>query len=327
MASKVHQFHKPFSQANVESRQLTLGLVRQALESNPTSLKEILDRTLKLSKDQQDELADILRRTDFPSLIEAAKTVETRLRALKGFRHILFDDNWKETLLERTQLHRLLIRHVWMFGDEYTLDTDDEELRNCLRKHIELLGREELAPDVQVTLIDGKDGIPDVMLSRRFKRDRQQIEHLVLELKRPSERLGQKAISQIKNYAYTVSADSRFSKTEVSWRFVLLGNELDDYARQDISSDHLPYGCIHRKGNLSIWVQEWGSVLHEAEQRHEFFREKLNVEASRDEGLAYLKHHYQDLISGRGLTKKQDIAKHGPRLLPTGAASVETTTT
>ena len=39
-------------------------------------------------------------------------------------------------------------------------------------------------------LINGKDGIPDVMLSRKFKRDRSRVEHLVLELKRPPLKLG-----------------------------------------------------------------------------------------------------------------------------------------
>lgn len=323
VAARVHQFHQPFRQGDAAARQLTLSLVREALESNPTSLKEILDKTLRLSKEQQDELADLLRRTEFPALIEAAKTVEQRLRAIKGFRHILFDDDWNATLRERTQLHRLLVRHVWLFGDEYTLDTDDENLRIVLQKHLHLLGREALAPDAEVTLINGKEGIPDLMLSRRFKRDRQRVEHLVLELKRPSLRLGATEITQIKTYAYTVSADSRFSKTDVDWRFILLGNELDSYAEQEIGSDNLPYGCVHQKGNLSIWVQQWGHTLHEAEQRHEFFRERLNYEASNAEGLAYLKQHYHDLMTGKGLTKKQDLAQQQllPERSPTEAAS------
>ena len=68
---------------------------------------------------------------------------------------------------------------------------------------------------------------------------------------------------------------------------------------------------IHSAADTLQWVHDWGHVLHEAEQRYEFFREKLNVEASHAEGLAYLKQHYDDLMSGKGLTKKQDVAKHG----------------
>lgn len=320
VALKVHEYHKPFRTGELESRQLTLSLVKEALESNPTSLKHILDKTLKLSVEQQDELADLLRKTDFPSLIEAAKTVDLRLQAIQGFRHILFDDDWKATLLERTQLHRLLVRHIWLFGEEYTLDTDDDNLRLCLEKHLHHLERQELAPEAQVKLLDGKDGILDLMLSRRFKRDRGKVEHLVLELKRPAEALGEKEITQIKKYAYAVSADERFSKADVSWRFILLGNRLDQFAQQEVSSDHLPYGCLHRKGNLSIWVQEWATVLHEAASRYEFFRDKLNVEASVGDGLAYLKRHYQDLVSGKGLTKKQDVALHGEAVAPQAPA-------
>lgn len=307
VASRVHLYHPSFRQDEVRSRQFTLRLVRQALESNPSSLRQILEEVLRLPKEQQDELADLFQRASLESMLAAAKDVENRLRAIAGFDHILFSADWKKTLLERTQLHRLLVHHLWIFGDEYALDTDDEPLRAVLQQHLKHLGRDELAPRVDVKLIDGKKGIPDLMISRRFKRDSKRMEHVVVELKRPADALGDAEISQIKKYAYAVADDERFSKEYTIWTFMLIGNDLDAFAEREAKSKGgLPYGCIAEDGNLSVWIKRWSDVLHEAKGRHSFFQERLELEASADEGLRYLQEHHSALLSGRGLTKKQE---------------------
>ncbi len=306
VASRVHLYHQPFRDADIRTKKFTLHLVRQALESNPTSLRRILQEVLRLPREQQDELAGLFDRMDLRSIIAAAKEVELRLKAIVGFDEILFSDEWKKHLLERTQLHRLLVRHLWIFGEEFTLDTDDEPLRKVLAKHLHHLGREKLAPKVDVKLINGKDGIPDLMLSRKFKRDRSKVEHLVIELKRPANPLGDAEINQIKHYAYAVGADERFSKDETKWTFVLVGNNFDAFAESEAESEGSPYGRLTKKGNLEIWIRRWSDVLHEAKSRYDFFQERLEYEASSDEGLQYLHTHYTELMQGRGLTKKQE---------------------
>lgn len=308
VASRVHQHHPAFREAETESRRLTLELMRQAVESNPTSLRRIFDQVLRLPKDQQDELAELFERVGVDRMMAAAKEVERRLKAITGLEAILFDEDWRERLLERTQLHRILVHQLWVFGDEYTLDADDESLTAVLKAHLKHLHREEIAPVVNVQEISGKEGMPDLMLSRQFARDSDQVEHLVIELKRPSKALGQEEITQIKNYAYAVSVDERFSKEKSKWTFLLIGNEFDQFAERDLRGTKLPPGCLWADGNMSIWMRRWGDVLHEARSRHRFFRDQLDLEVSRAEGYAYLQQHYAALLQGRGLTKKQERA-------------------
>ena len=145
------------------------------------------------------------------------------------------------------------------------------------------------------------------MLSVRRKVDRSLYEHLVVELKRPAKDLGQEEITQIEKYAFTVAEDERFNTQKVVWRFVLLGNDLDKYAVERASGDSTPEGCIHKKGNLSIWVLRWADVMTDARERHEFFREKLEVEASSTAGMECLKSKFEHLMTGRGTSKKKDL--------------------
>lgn len=309
VALKVHQYHDSFRDGNLESKKLTLRLFKEALESNPGSVQKIITEVLKLPKDLQDDLAGILQRTSFQAIIEASKTVSRRLDTIRAIDEILFSEDWKKRLLERTQLHRILVHELWIFGEEYTLDVDDDPLPLVLGKHISLLGRELMSPEHDCKLINGKSGILDLMLSRRFQRHPKRFEHLILELKRPSVKLGADEIKQIKEYGFTVSKDERFSKENTDWTFILLGNEFDGFAEEEANSDNRPYGCIHKKGSLSIWIKRWSEVLHDARLRYEFFRERLNLEASSESGMSYLNDRYSDLLTGRGKRKgKENVA-------------------
>ena len=313
VAVQVHTLHPTFRQSDLDNKRLTLILIRKALESNPSTLISLLQSFLDLPEDEKKQLATLLGRTTLSSIIKAATVVSDRLDTIQAFDHILFDEPWKERLLERTQLHRLLAHELWLLGEEFDLATDDEGLRTVLLKHAGILGRTDLAPDVDVKLIDGKDGIPDLMLWHRGKVDRELFEHLVVELKRPRDFLGEEEITQTRKYAFAVANDERFNTSKVRWRFVLLGNDLNDYAKSEASQDHLPPGCVYKKGNVSVWVQRWSDVLADAKARYEFFREKLNVQASSAEGMASWKERFGHLFDGRGARKKKDQAATAKR--------------
>ncbi len=308
IAVQVNEQHPSFEKSDAQAKRLTLALIKQALESNPSNLTKILREVVSLPEEDQNALAELLDRAPLANLIRAGRLVADRLDTLHAFEHILFDADWKNQLLERTQLHRLLVHEIWMLGEEYMVGGDDDSLRDVLSKHLEILGRKELAPSVDVKLIDGKGGIPDLMLYRRRKVDRDGFEHLVVELKRPRDRLGQDETSQIKKYAFTVAKDERFKTSKCSWEFVLLGNDLDDFVIQETSSANLPEGCLFEGNGVRIWVRRWADVLNDARARYEFFREQLNIEASHTKGLETLKARYPHLFEGRGARKAKDLA-------------------
>ena len=307
VAVRVNEQHSAFEKSDPQNKRLTLALIKQALESNPSSLTKILREVVALPEDEQAAFAELLERTPLTNLIRAGRIVADRLDVIQAFEHILFEKDWKKRLLERTQLHRLLVHELWLLGEEYALGADDEGLRAVLTKHLHILNREDLAPDVDVKLIDGKGGIPDLMLYRRRKVDRDRFDHLIVELKRPSDRLGQEETGQIKKYAFTVAKDERFNTSKCSWQFVLLGNDLDDFVVQETSSAKLPEGCLFEGNGVRIWVHRWADVLNDARARYQFFRDQLKIEASHAKGLETLKARYPHLFEGRGARKRRDL--------------------
>ena len=246
LAFQIHQFHPPFQKATRQTRHLTLQLVRQALESKPTALQRIISEVLRLPKKRQEQMALLIERTGLDALIEANSTVLERLDTIEAFRHILCSKEWKAKLRERTQLHRLLVHELWLFGEEYTLDTDDEPLRKVLEAHISHLGRTELAPTVDPSTIDIEAKIPDLMLSRRIRRDGELVEHLVVELKNPRIKAEEEQVTQIEKVARLVSESDDFSKdpARVKWTFVLLVNEPGKYGSLRLKNPVPPGGGL-----------------------------------------------------------------------------------
>lgn len=262
----------------------------------------ILRQVLELPPEQQDDLAGLLCRTKLAAIINAAKTVTDRLDFIASLDPLLFGD-MRQTLLERKQLHRILAEELWLFGEQYNLGVDDESLKNVLKKHIAILERDDIAEDdiESVQDIEGKDRVFDLMLYRKYPQfTPDTFEHLVIELKRPSCKLGQKELGQIENYAFSVAADERFDKAKTKWTFLLIGNDLDSFADHKCRVQGKEFGHIYASddGAVNIHVKKWSTIISQAKWRYEFFRKELELDATDADGLAYLRSKYSKYLPG-----------------------------
>lgn len=235
-ALNVNAYLPSFGDSDVKNKRLAFGLIKEALESNPSSLRTILEDVLGLPKDKQEELAKLLEKTTLSSIITASKVVADRLDFIKGLEVLVFSPESREVLLERSQLHRILVDHTWLFGESFNLTVDDQSLTEVLKKHLKLLGRSELSADDPVMREDGTVGIVDLMLSRRVPGPRaEEREHLVVELKRPNVPIDSEAATQIKTYAHAVVRDERFKDTKTRWTFLGVSNEITGDVQMEAS--------------------------------------------------------------------------------------------
>ena len=293
-AINVATFLPNFDNLERANKKFTFELLKQAIESNPTALQTILKEVLALPKEKQDEFAKLLDRTKLSAIINAANIVVDRLDFLASLDDLLFGVQHK-SVSEVRQLHPILANELWLFGEQYQLGIDEGSLRKTLEKHVEILGRDDLVIDTtKVKDIDGKDRYLDLLLYRRYPQlARGNFEHLVIELKRPSVTLGQKEINQIENYAHTVSEDSRFDKARTTWTFLLIGNDLDSFAKDKCQSPDREYGHI-KIGRVNIHVRKWSDAIGDATWRYEFFRKQLEYKARSGEALGFLHERYAE---------------------------------
>jgi hypothetical protein len=304
IALNVNRHLPDFSASTLQTKAFQLRMLRQAVERGPEELQLILKEVLDLPDRKQRELAKLLEDASLANIIGASKLVTDRLKFITGLEALLFDPDIKKNLKERSQLHRILAdNNTWVFGEEFNLTVDDETLTEVLRKHRRLIG-EEIVIDKPVTRLDGSKGVIDLMLSKSVPQNHaDERENLVIELKRPTVKVGAKEITQVKEYAYAVAADERFRHLKTRWSFWVISNDLDGFAQRETRQKDKPRGQVSvtptdEGGQIEVWVKSWSEILAECKARLRFVQDHLQANINKENSLTYLKRTYEKYLSG-----------------------------
>jgi hypothetical protein len=298
VALNVSAYLPEFDKTAQAQKRLAFRLLRQALEDSPEAVQTILTDVLNLPREKQEDLAKLLRKTSLSAIIQASKVIADRLNFLRGLELLLFDPTSKETLLERKQLHRILVPNTWFFGEEFHLTVDDESLNEVLARHRTLLGSVTDEND-PVLRDDGSQGVVDLMLSRRIPLPKaEEREHLVIELKRPAKKVGLDVTGQIESYAMAVATDERFRDTNTRWTFWAISNEVTEPARMKAAQSNRPVGMLFQSENprITIWIRSWAQVIEGARGRLEFFRKELDYSADKESAREHLNEVYKKYL-------------------------------
>lgn len=273
------------------ARAFSLRLLREAIETSPDTLHEVMKEVLTLSEDRREELRLLLQRTTLSAIISSARAITDRLDFLIGLEAIVFDTELRKHVKERSQLHRILATETWLFREEYALTADDETLTSALKAHINLLGRADLAPEeaaAEVLDEHGRRAVVDLMLSRVIEQQAGHREHIVIELKRPTVHVGLDQFAQIQKYATAVAKDARFANTDTRWEFWIVGDVIDESVQMMAKQNNREPGVVVDSDRFIVRVVTWASVIQEARHRLQFVRKSLNYSSRTAHGMDYL---------------------------------------
>ena len=295
LAVTASDYMPDFVSATTKKKAFDLRMLRTAIARSPKDLQIIMNEVLGLPKRKQEELAQLLQEASLSSIISAAKIVADRLTFLAGLEQILFDTDMKKRLKERSQLHKIIEDNTWLFGEEYNLSVSDRGLTAVLEKHRKILG-DDIVIDKPVKHVSQERGIVDLMLSRALRRHRaDELEHLIVELKRPRVKIGDKEVTQIEKYAISVAADERFRSVDgVKWTFWVISDDVADYADYRMGEG----GVISSKNNILVGIKTWGQIIEENKARLQFFQERLEHQVDDATALAHLQKKYQSFLAG-----------------------------
>lgn len=297
LAVNVESYLPSFEDADEKSKKFTFRLLAQTIRDNPDSVQEIIGEVLGLKKADQDDLAELLRKTPLSSIISSAKIVANRLNFLNGLETLLFDKENKEKLLERDQLHKILENEAWLFHEEFALAGSEQRLEEVLNKHLDKLGKREDDP-APVVVGDGKTGRVDLLLHKANQPRTGEYDYLIVELKRPSKKIDDEVLTQIKKYAVAVASDERFRDVPTRWNFVAISNDLDAFAKSETNQRNRPKGMVSDNAelNITVWAKSWAEVINDARARLRFVNEQLVYEADQDSAKGYLKKAHAKFI-------------------------------
>lgn len=270
------------------ARRAQMVLLREALRRQPTAMSKVLDELFGLSGPQKERLEDLVDRTPLANLIAANAETIDRIDALSTLRDLLFEFESRYTLREKDQLHRMLEKELWIFGDEYNRAVSEIGLTKALNRHIPRLeGRS--VPQQRVELHSGTSGRLDLLLSG-VSGAGQAKQHLVVELKRPRTVLSDEEVAQINSYAYAVTTDERYRHDETTrWEFWLVGNSIADEVQWQY-----PRGYVKNDDRVTIRIITWGEIIDACEERLRKQRERLAYASDQTRSIEYAQRVHAD---------------------------------
>ncbi|GAB3686193.1 hypothetical protein [Saccharopolyspora tripterygii] len=172
----------------------------------------------------------------------------------------------------------------------------DASLDRVLEIHLSHLRGPDYPPLEPVRRADGTVGRIDLALLGQEKRAVDRSDYLVVELKRPSVKITEKEVSQIKSYARAVAQDPQFEARASHWDFLLVGTIIDEGVRLDLATN--PRGLLqdwNDKGvPVRIWVKTWSEAIGERKDQLRFFKDSLNDGAAREHAMDYLNRNFAE---------------------------------
>ena len=304
LALNINSLMKSFAESPNEIKSFQFRMLRQTIEKSPKDLIKIIDEVIKLPRQKQIELAELLENNDLSSIISMSKLVSDRLKFIYGLEEIIFCKDKRKHFKERSQLHKILADNTWFFGEEFNLTVNDQSLTQVLRAHRKLIGNNTLIDDDAVKRLDGSTGIVDLMLSRDIGKNYiNEREHLIVELKAPKLIIREKEISQIKSYADAVCKDPKFRGSNTKWTFILISTDVDDHVESERNQEGRKYGIIRENkiqnlGHMTIWVKTWSDIFSECKHRMKYIKESLEYNIDVADGIKYLKNKYSAYLDG-----------------------------
>ncbi|MCX4564689.1 ATP-binding protein [Streptomyces phaeochromogenes] len=282
------------------ARRTQMVLLREALRRQPTAMPKVLDDLFGLSGLQKERLEELVDRTPLANLIAANAETVDRIDALNTLRRLVFEFDTRYTLREKDQLHRMLEKELWIFGDEYNRAVSEIGLTKALNRHIPRLeGR--TVPQQRVQVHTGTSGRLDLLLSAVSGASRSK-QHLVVELKRPRTVLSETEVAQINSYAYAVTQDERYRHDEETrWEFWLVGNSIHEVVQWQY-----PDGYIKNDSRVSIRIITWGEIIDACEERMRTQRERLDYASDPAHIIEYAQRVHADADVVSLLTPRED---------------------
>ena len=279
---------KIFTNLQDDQAKTLVGVVELLLQTDKREdLISIMESVVKLSDDERHNLASVLKTTDLARITDTIRLIQNRIRTISALKVAVKPENGMN---EVDDLQKLVERSFWIFGEEYNIVTQAEpDFNQALMEYLDKLY--DTVPGISKSNYS-KDKIehPDVNKEMDIFAFRQNIQsstidNIVVELKHPKVKLGEKELSQVKTYMNVIMSDSRFNASNMRWKFYLVGNDFD-------SSNYIPNEMRNAinwgKKNLvchidnngiqyEIFVLKWSELFADFEIRNNFLLKKLEM--------------------------------------------------
>jgi len=209
------------------------------------SMLQILEKINQSDSKDIENLAKLLEEWGIYEITALATLIKNRLEVIKKINEMINDSTTKEF----PDMHKILEKNLWILDDNYKLYSSNQQLKSILQEQIlsKFKESEEKRPDL----------ICESLLNH----------YLVIELKRPSYKIGLEDYPQVMLYNNILK--NNFPNSE-KLDCYLIGKEYDTTMSKEPTI----------QGKVTIFLKSYNEIIEEAKRRYE---EVLNIFEKGDE--------------------------------------------
>ncbi|MNK83952.1 hypothetical protein D3C87_1037890 [compost metagenome] len=266
-------------------RDFIYPLVDKAITNG--DIEYIFKKIIKLSDENLEKFHDLLVKTDLEDVVHFTSQVADKIEFLEFLHELTYGEIAKH-VKERSQLHKIIENELWLFGENYNGTPNlwsDKKIGNILNeirtKHFNYEPTEEDENIIQ--LVEGTENITDLFFLNEKVTDNDEREIMVVELKSPKCAIGEKELSQIDKYAYTIEQYPSLPSDKVKYKLLLISSKLTSYAKSKMKSSKdkypdTPFLYDKKKGkNIEVYVMEWSELIELNKRKLGYLSRQLDI--------------------------------------------------
>lgn len=266
-------------------REIIYSLIDKSIANG--SFKNILSSILKLDKKFIERFNDLLSRAELEDVIEFSEKVSKKEQDLEFLEKIVYGDI-SNSILERKQLHKVLEKMLWVFGEQYNDSTkllSDKNLENNLSKLRDEILTFSPSKDKE-NIIDLPEkklkSITDLFLYSEKIVDEENREVLIVELKAPKVKISKKELQQAKDYAFAIEQRAEYSNN-LTYKVILVSSDFTMQTKSELkgtskNKKHNPYFYYENEGkNIEIWVMKWSDLIENTKRKLRYLSSILKI--------------------------------------------------
>lgn len=264
----------------------------------------IVDNIVKLSDDEREELANILKSTKLTHIIELVNFLANRYKVVETLKTLIYE--LEKFTNEREHIQKVIEDNYWLFGEQYHLVSADKNFEIVLNNYLQFIENRKGKEEPKNIEKKNKLKRPDIFISRKIDipnpdNDLTIEDNILVELKRPSVIIGKEQFSQIEDYMGIIIKNPEFNSELRNWKFYIVGKEVDDYIKglyknQAVRNKKF---LVQEIDNYEIYALTWDDVFRIFNNRHKNFIDKLEFKSSIIEEL-----------ESKGINFNKDASNH-----------------
>jgi hypothetical protein len=250
-------------------REIVYPLIDRTISNG--ELDKILNNVLKLNNKMTAKFSELLEKTDLENIIEFSDKVAKKMEDVEFIEKLVYSEISKH-VKERKQLHKILEKMLWIFGEEYTnatkLFSDKNLENNLIQLHEKLMTYKLSKKEDNIVEVDKSiRSITDLFMFNEKIIDEKHREVLIVELKAPRVKISPKELEQVRKYAREIEKSPTMSNN-IKFKILLVSSEINaDAASQILGKEDNPYLLFENKKNIEIWVMKWADILENLKRK------------------------------------------------------------